>query len=120
MSLREIIAFLLLMPALASAADSKHGREIVTSRQSGLCLLCHSGPFPEAPLQGNLAPSLAGVGSRMTADQIRHKLVEPGDSIMPSFSKIDGKRDVAPLFVGKPILTPAEIDDVVAFLVELR
>jgi hypothetical protein len=40
------------------------GRAIVLNRQVGLCLLCHSGPFPEERLQGSLAPSLAGVASR--------------------------------------------------------
>ncbi len=119
MSLRNIIA-LLLLPLAANAADARHGREIVTSRQSGLCLLCHSGPFPEVELQGNLAPSLAGIGGRMTPEQIRQKLIDPGQSIMPSYSKTEGKRDVAPQFAGKPILTPAEIDDVAAFLSELR
>ena len=40
--------------------DPVRGRAIVASRQVGLCLLCHSGPFPEERFQGDLAPSLAG------------------------------------------------------------
>ncbi len=44
--------------------DPARGRAIVASRQVGLCLLCHSGPFPEERFQGDLAPSLAGAGSR--------------------------------------------------------
>ena len=31
---------------------------MVANRQVGLCLLCHSGPFPEERFQGNLAPDL--------------------------------------------------------------
>ena len=44
--------------------DPARGRAIVADRQLGLCLLCHSGPFPEERFQGNLAPSLAGYDSR--------------------------------------------------------
>jgi sulfur-oxidizing protein SoxX len=42
--------------------DAARGRAIVVNRQKGLCLLCHSGPFPEERFQGNLAPDLKGVG----------------------------------------------------------
>ena len=38
--------------------DPAGGRATVTNRQLGLCLLCHSGPFPEERFQGNLAPDL--------------------------------------------------------------
>jgi sulfur-oxidizing protein SoxX len=38
--------------------DPGRGRAIVASRQTGLCLLCHSGPFPEERFQGTLAPTL--------------------------------------------------------------
>ena len=47
-------------PLTSTAGDPARGRAIVADRRIGLCLLCHSGPFPEAPLQGNLAPSLTG------------------------------------------------------------
>ena len=46
---------------LAAKGDAKRGRAIVASRQVGLCVLCHSGPFPEEPFMGNIAPSLAGL-----------------------------------------------------------
>ena len=36
------------------------------SRQTGLCLLCHSAPIPEERFQGTLAPSLAGAGATDT------------------------------------------------------
>src|SRR5262249_23482307 len=35
-----------------SKGDATRGRAIVLNRQRGLCLLCHSGPFPEERLQG--------------------------------------------------------------------
>ncbi|MFM7777904.1 MAG: sulfur oxidation c-type cytochrome SoxX, partial [Alphaproteobacteria bacterium] len=58
-----------------SAGDSARGRAIIADRQKGFCLLCHSGPFPEESLQGNLAPSLAGAGSRWNEGQLRLRLM---------------------------------------------
>ena len=51
-------------PLAAEPGDPVRGRAIVADRRVGLCLLCHSGPFPEEAFQGNLAPSLAGAGAR--------------------------------------------------------
>ena len=46
------------IPATLTGAkgDPALGRAIVLNRQVGLCLLCHSGPFPEERFQGNMAP----------------------------------------------------------------
>ena len=65
---------LCLGPAFA-AGDPQRGREIVANRQVGLCLLCHSAPIPEERFQGDLAPSLAGVGSRLSEAEIRARIV---------------------------------------------
>lgn len=111
-------------PLVEVGGDPARGRAIVTSRQRGLCLLCHSGPFPEERFQGDLAPSLAGVGSRLSEGQIRLRLIDsrrldPG-SIMPSYYRTDGLERVGAAWRGKPILTAEEIEDVVAFLATLR
>ena len=45
-----------------AAGDPERGRAIVSNRQVGLCLLCHTGPFPNEHFQGNLAPDLTGAG----------------------------------------------------------
>ena len=96
----------------------------MTNRQVGLCLLCHSGPFPEERLQGTLAPDLKGAGARWTQGQLRLRIVDaarlnPG-TIMPPYYRIDGLSRVAPSFRGKPVLSAEQIEDVVAFLVTLR
>jgi L-cysteine S-thiosulfotransferase len=114
------------IPASLTGArgDPARGREIVTDRQVGLCLLCHSGPFPEQKFQGTLAPDLAGVGSRATEGQLRLRIVDASrlnpDTIMPPYYRIDGLARVARPFQGKPILTAEQIEDVVAFLTTLR
>ena len=104
--------------------DPVRGRAIVTNRQVGLCLLCHSGPFPEERLQGNMAPDLAGIGARWSEGQLRLRIVDASrlnpDTIMPPYYRVDGLHRVAPAFSGKPVLSAEQIEDVVAFLATLR
>lgn len=96
----------------------------MVDRQVGLCLLCHSGPFPEQRFMGDLAPDLAGVGARLSAAQIRLRIVDPGRvnpaTIMPAYFKTEGLQRVAPAFRGKTLLTAQQIEDVIAFLVTLK
>lgn len=104
--------------------DPARGRAIVANRQVGLCLLCHSGPFPEERFQGDLAPSLAGAGKRLTEAQLRQRIVDSRKvnplTIMPSYYRTEGQHRVAPAFRGKPLLDAAQIEDVVAYLQTLR
>ena len=104
--------------------DAARGRAIVADRQVGLCLLCHTGPFPQERFQGNLAPDLAGAGSRWSEGQLRLRIIDASrfnpETIMPSYYRIDGLNHVAASFRGRPILTAEQIEDVVAFLVTLR
>jgi L-cysteine S-thiosulfotransferase len=104
--------------------DPARGRAIVANRQVGLCLLCHSGPFPEERFQGNLAPDLAGSGSRWSEGQLRLRIVDPARinpaTIMPAYHRTEGLVRVAPAYRGKPVLTAEQIEDVVAFLTTLK
>ena len=104
--------------------DPARGRAIVANRQVGLCLLCHSGPFPEERFQGNLAPPLQGAGSRWSEGQLRLRIVDPGRinpaTIMPAYYRTDGLVRVAPAWRGKPVLSAEQIEDVVAFLMTLK
>jgi L-cysteine S-thiosulfotransferase len=104
--------------------DPARGRAIVANRNEGLCLLCHSGPIPEEKFQGNLAPDLAGAGTRATEGQLRLRIVDAAklnpDTIMPPFYRVDGLTRVAPAFRDKPVLTAVEIEDVVAYLTTLK
>jgi sulfur-oxidizing protein SoxX len=103
--------------------DAARGRALVLDRIS-TCILCHSGPFPETRFQGDLAPSLAGSGSRWTMSQLRLRLVDASrlnpDTIMPSYYRIDGLQRVGRNWQGKPILSAEQIEDIVAYLVSLR
>jgi sulfur-oxidizing protein SoxX len=104
--------------------DPVRGRAIVASRQTGLCLLCHSGPFPEERFQGNLAPELSMSSKRLTAPQLRARIVDasrfnPG-TIMPTYYKAEHLKRVGLKWIGQPILNEQEIEDVVAFLASLN
>ncbi len=107
-----------------TAGDAARGRAIVLNRHVGLCLLCHTGPFPEERLQGTLAPDLGGAGARWSEGQLRLRVVDAArlnpDTIMPPYYRIEGLQRVSAAFRGKPVLTAQQIEDVVAFLVTLR
>jgi sulfur-oxidizing protein SoxX len=107
-----------------SPGDAARGRAIVVNRFVGLCLLCHSGPFPEERFQGDLAPDMRGAGARWSEGQLRLRMVDPSrlnpDTIMPIYYRTEGFARVAPAFRGKPVLSAEQIEDVVAFLTTLK
>lgn len=104
--------------------DPVRGRAIVASRQTGLCLLCHSGPFPEERFQGNLAPELKASVARLNAPQLRARIVNAAhfnpQTIMPSYYQSGNLNRVASKFAGKTILSGQEIEDVIAFLLTIN
>ncbi|MEQ8179628.1 MAG: sulfur oxidation c-type cytochrome SoxX [Amphiplicatus sp.] len=104
--------------------DPERGRAIVGDRQRGLCLLCHTGPFPDAHEQGTLAPDLGGAGARYTEGQLRLRIVDMKrinpSSIMPAYYKVEGLERVGLSWRGKPVLSAEEIEDVVAYLATLK
>jgi len=114
------------IPASLTGAkgDPARGRAIVANRQVGLCLLCHSGPFPEERFQGNLAPDLTAVGARFSEGEIRLRIVDPTkvnpQSIMPAYYRTEGLERVAPAYRGKTVLTAEQIEDIVAYLSTLK
>lgn len=125
----ELLAYRIEGNAIAASltgqpGDAARGRAIVTSRTVGLCLLCHSGLFPEERFQGNLAPDMRGVGARWSVGELRLRIVDSHklnpDTIMPAYYTLRGLNRVAPAFRGKPLLTAEQIEDVVAFLGTLR
>jgi len=105
------------------AGDVARGRALIVDRAS-TCILCHSGPFPEQKFQGDLAPSLAGAGSRWSVSQLRLRLVDASRlnpaTIMPSYYRVDGLDRVGKAWRGKPILSAEQIEDILAYLATLH
>ena len=124
-SLQNVVVVGDTIPASLTGApgNATRGRALVVERSSA-CILCHGGPFPEQKFQGDLAPNLAGVGSRWSAGQLRLRLVDASSfnatTIMPSYYRVDGLDRVGPSWRGKPILSAEQIEDIVAYLVTLR
>lgn len=113
-------------PLVGGKGDPARGAALISDRQRSLCTLCHSGPFPDAHLHGTLAPDLTGVGARLSEGQIRLRVADmkrlAPNTIMPSYYRIadeEGRR-VATVWRGKPILTGADIEDIVAYLATLK
>ena len=104
--------------------DATRGRAIVGNRQVGLCLLCHSGPFPEERFQGTIAPDLKGAGGRWNEGQLRLRIVDASrlnpETIMPPYYRVDGLQRVPVALRGKPVLSAEQIEDVIAYLMTLR
>ena len=112
------------LPLTAQPGDVARGRAIVASRQSGLCLLCHSGPFPEERFQGNLAPELSAIAQRLSGGELRARIVDARrlnpDTIMPPYFSTDGLARVAGSFAGQTLLNAQQIEDVLAYLQSLK
>lgn len=112
-------------PLCGLAGNPERGRVLAYERKKGNCLACHKMPIPEEQFHGNIAPNLAGVGSRYSEGQLRLRLVDMKVinpvTLMPGFYKNpDELNRVMKEFQGKTPLTAQEIEDVVAYLGTLQ
>ena len=111
-----------LSTPLAGDADANRGRTLFISREGGHCVLCHAAPGIETA--GDVGPSLAHVGSRLSPAQIRLRIVDitrvNPNAVMPVFYRTEGATRVAPEYAGKPVLTGQQVEDLVAWLATLR
>lgn len=108
-----------------SPAEALRGQALAHSRSTGLCVLCHALPGVPAHLAGNLGPDLTGIASRLPPSVIRERVLHPDrfnpDTIMPRYGlEAPGTVRVATARVGQPLLTPAQLNDVLAYLDTLK
>ena len=104
--------------------DAVRGRAIAASREQGNCIACHLMPIPEHPMHGTLAPPLFGVGARLSAGELRlrvvdEKVVNP-ETIMPAFYRDPARYHRPHPEFATTILRAQEVEDVVAYLVTLK
>ena len=106
--------------------DPVRGRAIASDGRKGNCIICHAMPIPELSSDafGNIGPSLAGIGSRLSAPELRQRIVDPRvlspDTVMPSYFVTTGLTRVQTAYVGKTILSAQEVEDLVAYLASLK
>ena len=110
-------------PLAVAPGDVSRGRDVLLGRD-GNCLLCHAVPEAGGRFAGNLGPPLSGVGARLSAGQLRLRIVDSmrlnRNTIMPSYYRTAGLNRVAEAWRGKPILTAQQVEDTVAYLLTLR
>jgi sulfur-oxidizing protein SoxX len=112
------------MSLTGGVGNPERGRQTIRDASTVTCLICHKIPIAGEPDQGEIGPNLAGVGSRYTEGELRLRLVDPKalnpDTIMPAYYRKDGLNRVLAFYKDRPIYTPMQIEDVVAFLSLLR
>ena len=113
----------IIEPLTATPGDPARGREVVTGRDAN-CLLCHAIPETGERFMGNVAPPLSGVATRLTAGQMRLRIVDPTrlnpQVAMPAYLRTHGLDAVAQQYRGIPVLTAQQVEDVIAYLTTLR
>ncbi len=118
----QIVADTIPVPLTATPGNAAAGRDLLVKRENANCILCHA--IPDARFAGNLAPPLTGAGARLSAAQLRLRVVDNSkanpNTIMPSYYRTEGLIDVAAQYRGKTVLTAQEVEDVVAYLETLK
>jgi len=114
------------VPLTGLPGDPKEGAKVVAGRRLGNCLSCHQiDVLRGEEFHGDVGPPLNGVAGRWDSPTLRMIVVNPKtvfgeDTVMPAFYRVDGLNRVRPEFVGKPVLTAQQVEDVVVFLTTLR
>ncbi|MGF1526738.1 MAG: sulfur oxidation c-type cytochrome SoxX [Candidatus Competibacterales bacterium] len=111
-------------PLTTTPGRAAAGRGVFVDRERGHCLLCHAVSSLDEPFQGNLGPELSTVGKRLSAAQLRLRIVDNTrlnpHTVMPSYYRTEGLNQVGAPYRGQPVLTAREVEDVIAFLLTLH
>jgi sulfur-oxidizing protein SoxX len=109
---------------LAGPGDVQRGRALAADRNGGGCVLCHAIPDAPSRFMGDVGPSLAGIGGRLTAGELRLRIVDSTrvqpNAAMPAYYRTEGLHEVAAPYRGRTILTAQQVEDVVAYLQTLK
>ena len=111
--------------------DPENGAAVMSSRADGNCVACHVVSSLSADFQGNVGPSLDGVGDRWSEAELRGIVIDAkhtfDGTVMPSFYKTGPYIRPGDAFTGKaadgplpPLLNASQVEDVVAYLVTLK
>jgi sulfur-oxidizing protein SoxX len=120
----EIVGDAITAPLAGLVGDAARGRPLAFDPERGNCTICHPVPGGDPRGQGDVGPTLAGVGARLGEGQIRLRVVDGTrinpETIMPPFHRVAGLNRVGAKWAGKPVLSAQEVEDIVAFLMTLK
>jgi len=106
------------------ALSPELGLAVYTEREQGHCVLCHAVSSLAVPFQGDVGPTMDGIGSRLTPAQIRYRIVDASrlnaDSVMPPYYRTEGLNQVGADYVGKTALSAEQIEQLVHYLSQLK
>ena len=107
------------------SGNAAKGEKLTINRKKGNCLACHAiSALAKQPFHGNVGPPLNGVGNRLTAAEIRMRIVNPKavnpNTIMPAFYKSDGFHRLQKKWKGKTIIGAQDVEDIVAYMLTLK
>ena len=109
-----------------AGADTSPGIALIRDSTKGNCSICHliSGIGLPDDAQGNIGPSLEGVGGRLSPEELADRIADARrinpETVMPPYGTTEGLVDVDHRYLGRPILTDSEIDAIVSYLFSLR
>jgi len=131
--------FQIAEPLAGKEGRPVQGLEVIIDPKRGNCISCHKISSIEKLIDSETAESnkkyghhgtigriLDNISNNYTAGELRLIVVDPHrafpnqDIGMPSFYRVDGLFNVAPACKGKTILTSQEVEDIVAYLVQLK
>ena len=106
-----------------SEGDAEAGRTLYFDRETTGCSGCHGspgGPGAQPDTDGEPAPPLAGIASRMSEGAMRLWLVAPEvanpDTAMPAYYRIGQRDDPTDPRYGEPRVSAQEIEHLIAYL----
>jgi len=113
-------------PLTDMPGNAARGKAVAVNSDMGNCLICHGMPIAEVPegAAGDIGPDLAGVGARLSAAELRQRIVDPKainpETVMPAYHVADGLYRVQKKYEGASILTAQQVEDLVAYLETLK
>lgn len=115
-----IVGDTIAAPLSNTASSVEVGKTVFVDRDQGHCVLCHQIDGLDAEFQGNVGPDLSTVGDRLSAAQIRFRIVDLQslipDTVMPSYYRLHDLNQVQEEFQDQTILSAEQIEHLVAYL----
>jgi len=122
----EIKDLMIAQPLTDTPGDPAAGRKVFSNRKQGNCLACHANSeMSDHAFHGEVGPSLDGVASRWSEGHMRTILVNAkavfaDQTVMPGFYSLDVGANVRKDLIGKTILSAQQIEDLIAYLKQLK